>query len=116
MVTDLAMQIKDEIEHLITKNAELQAQVDELTAERDNLEANNQQLHTLAGEQAATIDELQKQLDELTNAGRKMSTELANMQDYITKVRAGRERYRSMCSEMATKIHDALMVMDEGMA
>lgn len=61
-------------------------------------------------------DELQAQVDELTNAGRKMSTELANMQDYITKVRAGRERYRSMCSEMATKIHDALMVMDEGMA
>lgn len=37
MVIDLATQIKDEISHLITKNAELTAQVDELTAERDAL-------------------------------------------------------------------------------
>ena len=37
MVIDLATQIKDEISHLITKNAELTAQVDELTAERDSL-------------------------------------------------------------------------------
>lgn len=37
MVIDLAMQIKDGIKHLITKNAELQRQVDALTAERDEL-------------------------------------------------------------------------------
>ena len=39
--------------------------VQELTAERDNLKANNQQLHTLAGEQAAKIDELQSALDDI---------------------------------------------------
>ena len=37
MVIDLAMQIKNEIKHIITKNAELQSQVDSLTAERDEL-------------------------------------------------------------------------------
>lgn len=37
-------------------------------AERDNLEANNLQLHTLAGEQAATIDELQASLDSAKRA------------------------------------------------
>lgn len=39
--------------------------IDELTAERDNLKANNEQLHTLAGEQAATIDELTAERDNL---------------------------------------------------
>ena len=39
--------------------------IDELTAERDNLKANNQPLHTLAGEQAAKIDELQSALDDI---------------------------------------------------
>lgn len=102
----------------------------ELTAERDNLKANNEQLHTLAGEQAAKIDELASQ-------GRKMSTELANMQERIIKLKDERdkareesvelysdlvkasderEHYREKCSKMATIIHDALMVMDEGMA
>ena len=46
-------------------NATMQQLVNELTAERDNLEANNQQLHTLAGEQAAKIDELQSALDDI---------------------------------------------------
>ena len=32
------------------------------------------------------------------------------------RLQAEREHYRSMCSDMATKIHDALMVVDEGMA
>ena len=36
-----------------------------LEAERDNLKANNEQLHTLAGEQAAKIDELQSALDDI---------------------------------------------------
>lgn len=43
----------------------LTEQVDKLTVERDNLKANNQQLHTLAGEQAAKIDELQSALDDI---------------------------------------------------
>lgn len=107
---------REHIRSLEETNRKLNERIAELTAERDNLKANNEQLHILAGEQAATIDELQKQVDELANAGRKMSTELANMQDYITKVRAEREHYREKCSKMATIIHDALMVMDEGMA
>lgn len=37
MVTDLAMQIKDEIKHLITKNAELQSKVDVLEIENSEL-------------------------------------------------------------------------------
>lgn len=37
--------------------------INEIEAERDNLKANNEQLHTLAGEQAAKIDELQSALD-----------------------------------------------------
>lgn len=95
---------------------DLRRKVDELTAERDTLQGALDIAVQNESKLEDECDELQKQVDELTNAGRKMSTELANMQDYITKVRAGRERYRSMCSEMATKIHDALMVMDEGMA
>lgn len=43
--------------------AALNARINELTAERDNLKANNEQLHTLAGEQAAKIDELQSAFD-----------------------------------------------------
>ena len=46
MVIDLAMQIKDEIKHLITKNAELQERLDELTAERDELEAFAKRIET----------------------------------------------------------------------
>ena len=104
--------------------------IDELTAERDNLKANNLQLHTLAGEQAAKIDEL-------TSQGRNTSTELVNIQELAIKLKDERdkareesvelysdlvkasderEHYREKCSKMATIIHDALMVMDEGMA
>ena len=43
--------------------AALNAKIAELTAERDKLKANNEQLHTLAGEQAAKIDELQAAFD-----------------------------------------------------
>ena len=46
-----------------TCEAESDKQSAELTAERDNLKANNEQLHTLAGEQAAKIDELQSAFD-----------------------------------------------------
>lgn len=44
MVTDLAMQIKDEIKHLITKNAEMEAKVDELTEQLESAHAKNRSL------------------------------------------------------------------------
>lgn len=61
--------------------AELQAQVYELTAERDNAREESVELYS----------DLVKASDE-------------------------REHYREKCSKIATKIHDALMVMDERMA
>ena len=88
-----------------TCEAESDKQIAELTAERDNLEANNQQLHTLAGEQAATIDELQAQADEKWNL-------------YVAEHRradinaADREMYREATSALVDSITDGLRKVD----
>jgi len=99
MVIDLAMQIKDEIKHLITKNAELQRQVDSLTAERDELKSSyriaqdvNERQDRQCIEQRERIDELQRELGYYVTAYR----------------RAARERDR-----LARDLADA---MDRGMA
>ena len=45
-----------------------------------------------------------------------LKAERDNLAADLLKANNERERYRSMCSDMATKIHDALMIVDEGMA
>ncbi len=78
-----------------TKAEKLQAKVTELTSERNELQAQ--------------VGELFKENDALVE-------ERSNLQKQLRFTSAEREHYRSICSNMATKIHDALMVMDEGMA
>ena len=61
------------------KCGDLRRKVEELTAERDNLKANNEQLHTLVGEQAVKIDELQAQVDKLTAERQKPNPDCSAM-------------------------------------
>ena len=73
MVIDLAMQIKDEIKHLITKNDELQQQVDSLTAERDELQAaidamGNGQFYAMYREACEERDALRERLEAIRAA------------------------------------------------
>lgn len=56
-----------------------QREIAELTAERDNLKANNEQLHMLVGEQAVKIDELQAQVDKLTAERQKPNPDCSAM-------------------------------------
>lgn len=53
------------IDELKSRNRNLVDDLARVSYERDNLEVNNLQLHTLAGEQAATIDELMAERDNL---------------------------------------------------
>ena len=88
MVIDLAMQIRDEIKHLITKNAELQQQVAELTADAHRWAdaANEQRL--VAMEQANKVQELTAERDELQAA----IDAMGNGQFYAMYRRAREER------------------------
>ena len=88
----------------------------ELTAERDKLQELDE-YHALQYELASEdCDRLQAQVDELFKENDALVEERPNLQKQLRFTSAEREHYRSMCSNMATKIHDALMVMDEGMA
>lgn len=95
--------------------------IDELTAERDNLKANNEQLHTLAGEQAATIDWLTAERDnlkdDLIDERGKLNRKMNALREVTRDYRNERDHYREKfgkCIDYADAIH-ALMD-DEGMA
>lgn len=92
-----------------TKAEKLQAKVTELTAERDELKG---QVFTLKGE----CEDLENELHELTAERDKVREESVELYSDLVKASDEREHYREKCSKMATIIHDALMVMDEGMA
>lgn len=66
MVIDLAMQIKDEIKHLITKDAELQERLDELTAERDEWRTKCETREFAYKQADAERKRYSKQIDSLT--------------------------------------------------
>ena len=92
-----------------TKAEKLQAKVTELTAERNELKESSEYYklqYELAGEDA----------DRLTAERDKAREESVELYSDLVKASDERERYREKCSKMATIIHDALMVMDEGMA
>lgn len=95
---------------------ELEAQIAELTAERDNLKANNEQLHTLAGEQAAKIDELQAQADEKWNLyvaeHRRADSNAADREMYSESTSA----LLDCITEGLTKVDAILGRKDEGLA
>lgn len=63
MVIDLAIQIKDEIKHLITKNAELTEQVSTLTEQRDRWHSNWTERNVEYSELADEYAELKAKLD-----------------------------------------------------
>lgn len=103
-----------------TKAEKLQAKVTELTAERNELQA---QVDTLKSRHCPhyhvnehTCDVHETRIAELTAERDELQEQLCIGWECECKLQAEREHYRSMCSNMATKIHDALMVMDEGMA
>ena len=88
----------------------------ELTAERDKLKELNE-YHALQYELASEdADRLQAQVDELIAERDKAREESVELYSDLVKASDEREHYREKCSKMATIIHDALMVMDEGMA
>ena len=87
----------------------LQAQVDELTAECDELKG---QVFTLKGE----CEDLENELHELTTERDEAREECIELHNDILRVNSKCDRYRLMCSEMATKIQDALSIADEGLA
>ena len=98
MVIDLAMQIRDEIKHLITKNDELQQQVDSLTAERDELQAaidamGNGQFYAMYRRAREERDALAAKVDELNAHWRKSN-------DGWAEANAEAERWRQKCDHM----------------
>lgn len=103
-----------------TKAEKLQAKVTEMTAERNELQ---EQVDTLKSHHCPhyhvnehTCDVHETRIAELTAERDKAREESAEMYSYLIKASDEREHYREKCSKMATIIHDALMVMDEGMA
>ena len=119
MVIDLAMQIKDEIKHLITKNDELQQQVDSLTAERDKLQRErNLAIGRASYMERYAAEELAKLLGEndtievyddkihgkrrlVTGTQRKLEKQIAEMQEAIDAMGNGQfyAMYRKVCEE-----------------
>lgn len=96
--------------------------IDELKTERDNLKANNEQLHMLAGEQAAKIDELQSAFDAICANLSIIATgepnviadiAIATIEALIDQCNEYRSKF-GKCLDYADAIH-ALMD-DEGMA
>ena len=67
-------------------------------------------------EMQAQVDELQAITDERWNKYIAEHLRADNLAADLLKAKNERERYRSMCSDMATKIHDVLMIVDEGLA
>lgn len=62
------------------------------------------------------IETIGRYIDELTAERDKVREESVELYSDLVKASDEREHYREKCSKMATIIHDALMVMDEGMA
>lgn len=81
MVIDLAIQIKDEIKHLITKNAELTEQVSTLTEQRDRWHSNWTERNAEYNDLADEYDELTEQLESAHAKNRALKAHIAKMQE-----------------------------------
>lgn len=97
--------------------------INKLTAERDAAYAKNRALKQhIANMQEGRngwhtkAEKLQAKVTELTAERDKAREESVELYSDLVKASDEREHYREKCSKMATIIHDALMVMDEGMA
>ena len=84
--------------------------------ERKSADLIHEYYKPMVSELQAKVDELQEKLRISWECECKLQAERDNLAADLLKANNERERYRSMCSDMATKIHDALMIVDEGMA
>lgn len=97
MVIDLAMQIKDEIKHLITKNAELEAKLD---AEAQHA----REAWQLWGEADARAEQAETERDEMAQRIQTLELEIAKRDKGIERLKRRRGELTEQLGAMADRM------------